>query len=239
MSGDRNRQLVSPLVPLVSSIKIEIGLRQDKRQQTALKRRSQEIKAFLIVPPLPPRPDRPDNCLIALGTIEPRCKGAGEYRWAVTPSYLVSKERQRLLLATKRSAHSGSFCSLLSSPSLLTSPEYLLSQLMSKLLSWHIWPHLVFDHNGDPKCLNLTPIVPQSCVTARVRTSRESRSWSATWPHVHPWPIRSDLSISLSSFDLILHLLKGGDKYSLKCWWQDVWRCCCHDGLPRVEATIN
>ena len=80
MSGDRNRQLVSPLVPLVSSIKIEIGLRQDKRQQTALKRRSQEIKAFLIVPPLPPRPDRPDNCLIALGTIESRCKGAGEYR---------------------------------------------------------------------------------------------------------------------------------------------------------------
>ena len=47
MSCDHNRQLV---VPLVSSIKIEIGLRQDKRQQTALKRRSQEIKAFLIVP---------------------------------------------------------------------------------------------------------------------------------------------------------------------------------------------
>ena len=141
----------SPLVPLVSSIKIEIGLRQDKRQQTALKRRSQEIKAFLIVLPLPPRPDRPDNCLIALGTIEPRCKGAREYRWAVlTPSYLVSKERQRLLLATKRSAHSRSFCSLLSSPSWLTSPEYLLSQLMSKLLSWHLWPRLVFDHNGDP-----------------------------------------------------------------------------------------
>ena len=34
----------------------------------------------------------------------------------------------------------------------------------------------------DPKCLNLTPIVPRSCVTARVRTSRESRSWSTTWP---------------------------------------------------------
>ena len=47
MSCDHNGQLV---VPLVSSIKIEIGLRQDKRQQTALKRRSQEIKAFLIVP---------------------------------------------------------------------------------------------------------------------------------------------------------------------------------------------
>ena len=143
----------SPLVPLVSSIKIEIGLRQDKRQQTALKRRSQEIKAFLIVLPLPPRPDRPDNCLIALGTIEPRCKGAGEYRWAVTPSYLVSKERQRLLLATKRSAHSGSFCSLLSS--WLTSPEYLLSQLMSKLLSWHMWPRLVFDQYGELVTLNV------------------------------------------------------------------------------------
>ena len=69
-----------PLAPLVSSIKIEIGLRQDKRQQTALKRRSQEIKAFLIVPLGPLDQILTDNCLIALGTIESRCKGAGEYR---------------------------------------------------------------------------------------------------------------------------------------------------------------
>ena len=43
-----------------SSIKIEIGLGQDKGRQTALKRRSQEIKAFLIVPPGP----RTRSCLI-------------------------------------------------------------------------------------------------------------------------------------------------------------------------------
>ena len=57
-------------------------------------------------------------------------------------------------------------------------------------------------------------------------------------PHVHPWPIRSDLSISLPSFDLILHRLKEGDKFSLnadgKMFEDDVamTNTC-------VEATIN
>ena len=87
--------------PPLPSIKIEIGLRQDKGRQTALKRRSQEIKAFLIVPPWAPDQILPDNCLIALGTIGPRCKGASAvHRGAITPPQSPIKgELQRLFLA--------------------------------------------------------------------------------------------------------------------------------------------
>ena len=81
---------------LLPSIKIEIGLGQDKGRQTALKRRSQEIKAFLIVPPWTPDLILRDNCLIALVTIGPRCKGARGASTSNNAPYLLSKVRQRL-----------------------------------------------------------------------------------------------------------------------------------------------
>ena len=138
VSGDRNRQLVDPSLP---SIKIEIRLGQDKGRQTALKRRSQEIKAFLIVPPWASRDQiLPDNCLIALGTIGPRCKGASSASMSNNAPLSPIKGEATSFLGYRRaatpSAHD-TFCSswsflLTFVPLILTSA---LSLLMSVLLS--------------------------------------------------------------------------------------------------------